>query len=99
MLNNFPDYKITTALYLKVTKLIVQILMVYSRLNLIIFQCSTQCAVGTKRRQVLCSRIDEFGNFSVIDYEFCRYLDNPPPTEAPCNEDSPCGGKPLHLFR
>jgi len=52
--------------------------------------CSTQCAIGTKHRQVLCSRINEFGNFSVIDYEFCRYLDKPP-SETLCNEDSPCG--------
>lgn len=53
--------------------------------------CSTQCSIGTKRRQVLCSRINELGIFSVVDTEFCRYLDKAPPTELPCNEDSPCG--------
>lgn len=58
--------------------------------------CSTQCAIGTKRRQVLCSRINELGDFSVIDNEFCRYLDKAPPAEAPCNEDSPCGPRSSH---
>ncbi|XP_078379474.1 A disintegrin and metalloproteinase with thrombospondin motifs 6-like [Oculina patagonica] len=55
--------------------------------------CSTQCAIGTKHRQVLCSRVDEAGNFSVIAEEFCRYL-NKPPTQAACNEDLPCGPRP-----
>ena len=62
---------------------------------IIIFQCSTQCAIGTKRRLVICSRVDEAGNFTIIDGEFCRYQ-NKPPTEAPCNEDSPCGRKLLY---
>lgn len=55
--------------------------------------CSTKCAIGNMRRKVSCSRIDESGNSTVIDPEFCRYLKKPP-TEAKCNENEPCGPRP-----
>lgn len=55
--------------------------------------CPTKCAVGMIRREVSCSRIDESGNLTIIDPEFCRYM-NKPLSEMKCNENKPCGSRP-----
>ena len=59
-------------------------------------QCPTKCAVGMIRREVSCSRIDESGNLTIIDPEFCRYM-NKPLSEMKCNENKPCGCKLLYF--
>lgn len=59
-------------------------------------QCPTKCAVGMIRREVSCSRIDESGNLTIIDPEFCRYI-NKPLSEMKCNENKPCGCKSLYF--
>lgn len=55
--------------------------------------CPTKCAVSKIRRDVSCSRIDESGNLTIIDPEFCRYL-NKPLSEKNCTANKSCELRP-----